>query len=445
VKIAILGGGGFRTPLTMRALGRAARRLDIHEVTLHDVDASRLNTICRVVEAMQARASDAALHVTPTTDLESAVRDAAFVWCAVRVGGLRARALDERVALGLGLVGQETVGAAGLCLIMRSVGALTDIATTLARVAPNAWIINLTNPVGSMCAVLRETVGDRVIGVCDTPTDLVRRVAALLGPSTEPFRFDYYGLNHLGWLRSVYAREQDVLPGLLADDVRINELEEARLFGAKCLRALGAVPNEYLSYYYFPEKHLEAVRAAGHSRAESLLQPMESFYRRAADSQQDALQLWQGTRADRDRSYLSDTGVAVTGRTADGSAEGYAAVAVAVMDSIATHVATRQIVDVANRGTLRFLPPSATVEVPCTIDGRGASAAHVGDVPEHASALMQRVYAAEHRAVDAARTRSSVEAIAALAAHPLIDSTSRAEQLFRAYVREQPAFATQFE
>ena len=439
----MLGGGGFRTPLTVSALRRATSRLDLHEVTLHDLDAGRLNTMCRVLESMQARLPGPHLTVSATTDLGAAMRDASFVLCAIRVGGLRARALDERLAIEAGLVGQETVGAGGLCLIMRSVDAITEIARSVARVAPNAWFINMTNPVGAICTMLRETLGNRVIGVCDTPSDLARRVAALVGRSVDRLKFDYYGLNHLGWLRSVYYNEQDVLPDLLADEMRLDQLEEARLFGTACLRALGVVPNEYLTYYYFPERHLEAVRAAGYSRAECLLRHQERFYAVAAQ-QLDAFPLWQDTRAERDRSYLSDTSIAGAPRMADGASDGYASVAVAVMESISTHVASQQIVDTANGETLGFLPSTATVEVPCTIDARGAMPAHVDDVPEHARSLMQRVFAAEEAACRAARTRSCTDAIAALAAHPLIDSSTRAERLFRACQQQQPDLAAQF-
>src|SRR5262249_28497511 len=133
---------------------------------------------------------------------------ASFVLCAIRVGGLPARALDERLAIQAGVVGQETVGAGGLCLLMRSVAVVSDIAEQVSRVVPDAWFVNFTNPVGAICRVLRERLGERVLGVCDTPADLARRVAQLRDRPVDQLQLDYFGLNHLGWFRSIYDERQ---------------------------------------------------------------------------------------------------------------------------------------------------------------------------------------------------------------------------------------------
>jgi 6-phospho-beta-glucosidase len=444
VKVALLGGGGFRTPLTIGAFHRAAPRLGLHEVALHDVDAARLDTMCRVVNAMLSTRCGPGLTVSATTNLATVLQDASYVLCAIRVGGLHARAVDERLAIEAGLVGQETVGAGGLCLAMRSVTVISAIAEQVARIAPNAWLINLTNPVGPICGVLRETLGERVIGVCDTPADLVRRVAGLLDRSVDSLRFDYFGLNHLGWLRSIYDEHRDLLPRLLDDEARLSQLHESRLFGAECLRALRMLPIDYLTYYYFPERHLDAVSNAGYSRAEYLLRQQQDFYSTATDPREDPFRLWRAARAERDRSYLSDAGLLEAPRTTDNEADGYASIALAVVESLATDVPSRAIVDVANGATLPFLPRVATVEVPCTIDARGASPCSIDVLPEHASSLMQRVQVAEQGALQAARTGSRADAVASLASHPLIASTERAARLFDAYLDQQPELATQF-
>ncbi|MGO8078003.1 hypothetical protein AB9F41_37210, partial [Rhizobium leguminosarum] len=61
----------------------------------------------------------------------------------------------------------------------------------------------------------------------------------------------YSGLNHLGWLTSLNVDGVDVLPRLLERPDLIESFEEGRLFGADLVQALGAVPNEYLHYYYY--------------------------------------------------------------------------------------------------------------------------------------------------------------------------------------------------
>ena len=82
----------------------------------------------------------------------------------------------------------------------------------------------MTNPVGIVTEVMSRTLGPRVLGVCDSPTGLLRRACAALGIAVgdnlaripEWVDVDYVGLNHLGWLRSVTADGVDRLPGLLA-------------------------------------------------------------------------------------------------------------------------------------------------------------------------------------------------------------------------------------
>ncbi|MGO3507650.1 MAG: 6-phospho-beta-glucosidase, partial [Brachybacterium tyrofermentans] len=253
MKLTILGGGGFRVPLVYEAMATGATGLQVDEIALQDVDAARLRTITEVIDGVRAQleADGRAAHpprVTATTDLREAVTGADFVFSAVRVGGAEARTVDERVALGLGLLGQETIGPGGLAYALRTIPVALEIARTVAEVAPDAWVINFTNPAGIVTEAMRSLLGDRVVGICDTPIGLVRRVGRLLDvdlvAGERGAEVDYVGLNHLGWLRGVRVDGVDRLPGLLADDDALEEIEEARLIGKDWVRADGALPNE---------------------------------------------------------------------------------------------------------------------------------------------------------------------------------------------------------
>ena len=193
-----------------------------------------------------------------STDLVEAVRDADLVFSAIRVGGTDARVADERTALDLGLIGQETVGAGGLAYAARAVPVAVAIAEAVAQHAPQAWLVSMTNPAGIVTEVSAAVLGDRAIGVCDSPTALVRRACAALGVDvgselgTVPsaVEVDYFGVNHLGWLRALRVDGRDRLPELIADPQSLQRIEEARLFGADVIAALGCLPNEYLYWYY---------------------------------------------------------------------------------------------------------------------------------------------------------------------------------------------------
>ena len=151
-------------------------------------------------------ASGGASPLTTTTDLDAAVDGADVVYCAVRVGGIAGRLLDETAALAEGVIGQETTGAGGITFALRTVPVVTEIAEVVARRAPDAMFINFTNPVGLVTEAVRRVLGDRVVGICDAPQALCRRVAAALGREPGDLWFDYFGINHLGWLRGVLDR-----------------------------------------------------------------------------------------------------------------------------------------------------------------------------------------------------------------------------------------------
>ncbi|EFD65391.1 glucosidase [Streptomyces lividans TK24] len=232
MRLTMLGGGGFRVPLVYGALLGDRGEGRVSDVVLHDLDPARLTAVTRVLAEQAAGVPDAPT-VTATTDLDEALRGADFVFSAIRVGGLQGRADDERVALAEGVLGQETVGAGGIAYGLRTVPVAVDIARRVARLAPDAWVINFTNPAGLVTEAMSRHLGDRVIGICDSPVGLGRRVARVLGADPDRAFVDYVGLNHLGWLRGLRVGGRDELPRLLADPALLGSFEEGRLFGAE--------------------------------------------------------------------------------------------------------------------------------------------------------------------------------------------------------------------
>ncbi|MDT7796935.1 MAG: 6-phospho-beta-glucosidase [Actinomycetota bacterium] len=423
MRLALLGGGGFRVPLVHGALLAGG---DVTELVLHDVDAGRLAAIERVL-AEQARGVVDAPRVRTTTDLRDALSDVDFVFSAIRVGGLRGRRLDEQLAAAEGVLGQETVGAGGIAYGLRTVPVAVALARTIAEVAPRAWVINFTNPAGMVTEAMAGVLGERVIGICDSPVGLCRRVARALDVDPAVARFDYAGLNHLGWLRAVHVGGEDVLPRLLSDVDGLESFEEGKLFGADWLRALGAVPNEYLRYYYFAR---EAVGTE--SRGAFLLEQQRSFYA------EPSLASWERTRLEREATYMAETR---EGEREDLEGGGYEKVALALMRALARGERTTLILNVRNGSALPGVPADAVVEVPCVVDADGARPLGAGPLPDHALGLVTSVKAVERAAIEAAATGSRDAALRAFALHPLVDSVSVARRLLDGYVAAHPELA----
>src|SRR5262249_27253336 len=154
--------------------------LGLDRVALYDVDEARLARIGAVLEGLEAERGQR-LSLGVGTDLDEALEGADFVFCAIRVGRLEGRVLDERVPLGAGVIGQETTGPGGICFALRTVPVMVRLAETVAARAPGAWFVNFTNPAGLVTEAVREVLGDRAIGICDSPAGLCRRVAVALG------------------------------------------------------------------------------------------------------------------------------------------------------------------------------------------------------------------------------------------------------------------------
>jgi 6-phospho-beta-glucosidase len=403
MRLVILGGGGFRVPLVHKALDE-----HITELVLHDVDAHRLDAIRHVLRDGPP--------VTATTDLDEALRGADFVFSAIRVGGLAGRAIDEEVAHAHGVLGQETVGAGGIAYGLRTAPVADRIARRIAELAPRAWVVNFTNPAGLITEVMARHLGERVIGICDSPLGLCRRVAKALDLD-DPV-FDYAGLNHLGWLQGVHVGTENLLPTLLADDEALTSFEEGRLFGAEWLRALGVIPNEYLHYYYSTRE------ALGDSRGAFLLAQQQRFYDGDVD--------WETTRLEREATYMAQE------RERDSlDGGGYEHVAMALMRAIATNETATLILNVPNNSTLSTLDDSAIVEVPCEVDATGARPLPVSPLPDHAAGLVTSVKAVDRLVMEG--TRSA--ALKAFALHPLVDSVATARSLLDTYVRRHPELA----
>ncbi|WP_010533102.1 6-phospho-beta-glucosidase [Brachybacterium squillarum] len=467
MRLTILGGGGFRVPLVYEAVATAATGLAVDELVLQDVDPDRLRGIARVIEGLGAEllaaGRAAALpRLRVTTDLREAVRGADFVFSAIRVGGAEARIRDERVALDLGLLGQETVGPGGLAYALRTLPVAIDIARVIAEEAPRAWVISFTNPAGIVTEAMRAELGDRVVGICDTPIGLVRRVGRLLG--ADPLSgatgsgADYVGLNHLGWLRSVHLDRTDRLPGLLADDAALEQIEEARLMGLDWVRAEGALPNEYLFYYRHTEEAIARIAAAATTRGEFLASQQGAFYDGLSAAGPDGarccpspLEAWRGVLAEREATYMAESRDEER-REEDLAGGGYQEVALRLMTAIATGRRERMILDVGNLPSGRpdapasarivpELPADLVLEVVCEVDGEGVRPLPVAPVELDRLGLMASLRGAERAILTAARTGDRDAAWQGFSTHPLVSSPALGARLLQGYTAAHPQIA----
>jgi 6-phospho-beta-glucosidase len=439
MKVAVLGGGGFRTPTLHGCLARAAANLGIEEVVLQDVASGRLDVILDVIEGMDRERGGAAIPVHATASLDDAVDGASAVLAAIRVGGADARLIDEEVPLSLGVIGQETVGPAGIAYALRTIPVMRSIAAVVRDRAPGAWFVNFTNPAGVVTQSVRDVLGDRAIGICDSPAVLCARVAAALDQEQASVDFDYAGLNHLGWLLAARIAGEDRLPELFDDEPRLLRIEEARMFGVDRLRSLGAIPNEYLVYVEHASAVTSSFRRDG-ARGGIVAEQQRGFYDRAPGDPAAALAAWRSARDARHGTYLAEART-LGGRHPDGSPppdggpgeEGYGAVAIDFLEAASAVGERRLILNTANRGRLGGIGPEEIVEVTCTVSRREVRPVPGPPPPTEAASLIARIKEVERLTLLASATGAAADAVNAIAAHPVVPSRDVAERIWSGY------------
>ena len=446
MKLTVIGGAGVRVPLVTNGLFRADATLAVNELSLFDTDPDRRETIARISEAM-ARRAGGTLRVSQPPTLEEALDGTSFVVSSIRVGGIPGRVQDERIALEHGVPGQETVGPGGFALALRTIPILVEYARRVAELAPQAWMINFTNPVGIMAeAIVREGISERCIGVCDTPREQFLHIAEALGISLQAASFDYLGLNHLGWIRAILVDGHDVMQELLASDEALRGAYPKPLFSNALLRELGLLPTEYLYYYYSTRDAFRKTVNSGNTRGELIQNLEDRLMRSVAESgpnESGVLEAYDSYLASRNASYMAiETGerfnqTKVTAARDDlyQSAAGYERIALDVMDAICNNNLRVMPVDVANQGAIQDFDGSTAVEVPCAIDSNGARPLAAGCLPEQIRELVLQMKEFERVTVAAALQSSRTLAVDALAANPLVERRELAESLVDAYQR----------
>jgi len=418
LKVVVIGGGSTYTPELIDGLTRRAERLPIDELVLHDIDAERLAVVGGLAHRMLRRAGWSG-RLLQTTDREAAIDGADFVLVQLRIGGQAARLVDETLPLSFGTIGQETTGAGGFAKALRTIPVVLDLADlTRRRATASAWMIDFPNPVGMVTQALLDA-GQRAIGLCNVAITIQRDTARRLGVEPQQVDLEQVGLNHLSWVRHLRVDGVDRLPELLASHG--NEIAHEMDLPAEAFHRLGAIPSYYLRYYYSFAEVLARQRS-GHSRAEEV-----------ADIERRLLEMYRDPTLDVKPALLDDRGGAF-----------YSEVAAQLLASLHDGRGDVQVVDVRNNGSLPGLPDDDVVEIPARIDRDGAHPLPQAGMPDEMRDLVVAVKRYERLTVKAALSGDRGEALAALAANPLVGPYTDPEPLLDALLEANRRFLPAF-
>ncbi len=424
MKIAIIGAGSTYSPELVSGLIDHQDSLELGSIFFMDIDEKKNQTVSGLSRRMLKNAGMGHVQTVLTADIHEAVDGADYVLTQIRVGGLEARIRDETIPLRYGLLGQETTGAGGFMKGMRTIPVMMNIAHAIERGAPEAFLINFTNPSGLITETLLNYTKVKAIGLCNCPINMIARMKAFLHAG-EDFDYDFLGLNHLSFLTAAYVNGEDRLGKLLS--LKLSESGLGEVLDAEyddvLLSIIRAIPCSYLQYYYFRQDRVDKCIYAGQTRGEACL-----------DIEKDLLAQYADTSLVTKPAGLDKRGGAR-----------YSEAAIALIDAIENDLNNVQTVDVQNAGALPFLKDSDVVEIKCRIGKHGATPVaprHFDN--DHIIGLIQAVKAYERLAAKAGVEGSYDAALAALLTHPLIGDARPAKAVLDAMLKANASYLPQF-
>ncbi len=416
-KVVVIGGGSSYTPEIVEGLIERAEEIPLREVWLVDIPEGqeKLEIVGGLAKRMVAAGGRPfALHLT--TDRREAFPGASYVVTQIRVGGIQARIEDERIPLRHGVIGQETTGPGGFAKALRTVPVLLDICRDLQELAPEAWLVNFTNPSGIVTEAVTRHSNIRVIGLCNNAINMERWFAREFDATPEETFIEFVGCNHLLWANRVWVRGTDVTGELLERVASSGE------WPRELIASLRAIPCGYHHYYYMPDEMLAKAQQAGKTRGEEII-----------EIEKELFALYRNSGLTNKPEALSKRGGSL-----------YSEAAVRLIASIHRDRRDIQCVNTTNRGALSDLGPDSVVEVNCVIGADGATPLAVGALRPELRGLLQQVKAYEELTIQAAVTGDRGVALQALLANPLVPSVGVAkpllEELLAAHARHLPQF-----
>lgn len=411
MKVAVIGGGSSYTPELINGFLERVATFPLTDLWLMDPDVERLEVVGGFAQRMVAARGEP-FHVHLTGDLRDAVRAASYVITQLRVGGMAARRADEYLGQRHNLVGQETTGVGGMGKALRTIPVILEVARTLQALAPDALLVNFTNPAGlNTEALARYAPQTRAVGVCNVPLTAKMQILEVLnthfGREITPQQAELktLGLNHLSWHYGFLVDGEDVWPQVMAGFIASLKQQAEPEWDLGTIEALQMIPNYYLEYYYYTSRKIAEQQRWPPSRAEEV-------------QQIEAQLLAQYAEVERTRppETLMQRGGAY-----------YSTVATQLLNAHYNDLQETHIVNVPHAGAVEGWPEDWVLELPCRVERSGIQPLPAPPLPPVCFGLLAQVKTYEQLTVEAAVHGDRRAAYAALLAHPLGPEADRVQ------------------
>ena len=462
--IVICGGGSTYTPDMLELLVMLQKPFPLNRVVLYDIDEQRQKIVGEFGKVM-FREYMPDVEFEYTLDKKTAFEDIDFAFVQIRAGGMDQRNNDEKIPYKLNLIGQETCGPGGMAYGVRSVVQMIELIKDIRQYAPDAWIINYSNPAAIVAEACKMVFPDdhKVVNICDMPTDILGRYIKFIGKKKSEVYPIYYGLNHYGWFTHIIDRKtgKDLLPELMQyltehyEEVKADMQAHYRgpedhwtitfLDHLDMIQAFPySLPSTYCLYYMNPEIQFHHYNAT-HTRYDEVVAGREKHvfeYCKAIAS----LGKMKGTEYDISEKispYTEFDGEMNT-ETVYSDNDVHAAYLVELVLSIINNKNDYGLLMVKNDGIVPNLDSGMMLEVTCLIGKEEIRPLHQGPCPSFEKGLLENQYACEHLLVEAILEKSDLKLLQAFTENRLVCDYRLAQQLVKKFKEANGDYWPQF-
>jgi 6-phospho-beta-glucosidase len=425
VKVAVFGGGSSYTPELINGFLERLESFPLTELWLVDISQERLDIVGKFAQRM-VEAAGAPFKVVLTNNQREAIKGAQYVTTQLRVGGMNARKEDEYLGMRYGLIGQETTGVGGMAKALRTIPVILSIAHDMRELAPDAMLVNFTNPAGLVTeAIARYAPEVAAAGVCNVPIGATMRILKSFPGDIAPERGELktLGLNHLSWHRGFTIDGEDVWPQVIESyiqNLRDNPAEAD--WDVELIESLQMMPNYYLQYFYYTDKKMKEQEKWPPSRAEQVM---------AIEA--DLLRLYSEPDRSQPPADLMKRGGAY-----------YSTVATQLLNAHYNDLGETHVVNVPHRGAIPGYPEDWVLEMPAKIRRSGIEPIPAEPLPLACFGLIAQVKSYELLTVEAAVHGNRDAAYQALLTHPLGPSADKVEVVLNDMLEINKAYLPQF-
>lgn len=296
MKITIIGGGSTYTPELVYGI-LEWKDSPVKTIALEDIDPGRLNIVgdyCRALSDV----INPSIDIIKTTDLDESLAGSDFVITQIRVGGNRKRAEDEKLAMSMGWLGQETTGAVGFLKAFRTIPVMIDIVNRIQDISPDAFLINFTNPAGIISTAVYQNTGKKnMVGLCNVPIFLETNIRAIIEKYTPHLiinnsakktkdeypesGYDLFlswgGLNHLTWVFDIKHEGNSIMEEIL-EILTSDDFDPSPYFpmDKDYIRLTRTIPSPYLRYFTETDRVIRELSKAD-TRGEQVMKIEENL------------------------------------------------------------------------------------------------------------------------------------------------------------------------